>query len=410
MDYYDKLETLARSWRGKVCLFGAGVIGKTWGFDIVKCAGFKVDFYCDNKIESGTFVREKVKAISPCELYKYKENVLVFLTVSIKYQNSILEQLRSNDIQNIIIADFIWQQKIIEGILKSGDRKALERYKEIIDDKEYLTRQFKYHLGYSLNWNNPRTFNEKLQWLKLYDRKPEYVYMVDKSEAKTYIVDKIGEEGKEYLIPTLGVYGRFNEINFEELPEQFVLKCTHDSGSVVICNNKNSFNKDEAEYILTKGMERNFYWGTREWPYKNIKPRIIAEKYIVSEQSHDSEVLDYKLMCFNGKVECLFICSNRNSAEGLCVDFYDKYWNALSFTRHYPKSKNNFEKPRDFDKMIELAEKLSAGIKFIRIDFYYINQKIYLGELTLYPGAGFEEFEPMEWDYKLGKMIDLKQE
>ena len=269
-------------------------------------------------------------------------------------------------------------------------------------DKFYLKLLYRKKMKRKLNLEEPKTFNEKLQWLKIYDRNLEYTKMVDKNEAKKYVSKIIGED---YIIPTIGVWNNFNEIDFNKLPNQFVLKCTHDSGGIVICKDKAKFNINKAKKIINHSLKRNYFLNTREWPYKNIKPRIIAEKYMVDESGY--ELKDYKLMCFNGKVKCSFVCSNRNTASGLCVNFYDQNWKPMPFERHYPKNPIEIAKPNHYKKMVELAEKLSKNIPFVRVDFYIIENKIYFGELTFYPGGGMEEFTPEIWDYTLGSWLNL---
>lgn len=413
----------------------------------------------------------------------------------------------------------------------------------VVPEEWYLKRQFKKRVGYSLNLDNPRTFNEKLQWLKLYDRNPLYTKMVDKYEAKKYAADIIGEE---YIIPTLGVWDHFDEIDFDQLPGQFVLKCTHDSGSIVICKDKDKLDRKRAKEKLERGLRYNYYYrGGFEWPYKNVKPRIIAEKYMVDESRTElkdykvfnfngepkiiqvdydrfvehkrnlytvdwkyieaaiefatdaghqiprpkrldemlnlasklaadiphvrtdfysiedkiyfgemtffhgsgfekfipeefgaklgncvniqggvilsgngyilivratescTDLTDYKFMCFNGKMKCSFTCTGRNTDRGLYVTFYDRDWKKLPFSRHYPAEQIAMPKPVSYEKMVDLAEKISAPLKFSRIDFYEISGKIYFGEITFFPGNGMEEFSPEEWDYKIGSWIRL---
>ncbi len=278
---------------------------------------------------------------------------------------------------------------------------SLGRYNDW-DDKKYLEKVFECIMGKELDLDNPQTFNEKLQWLKLYDRKPEYTTMVDKYAVKKYVADIIGEE---YIIPTLGVWNHFDEIDFDKLPNQFVLKCTHDSGGIVICKDKNKLDLKSAKKKIEKCLKRNYYWSSREWPYKDVRPRIIAEKYMEDRQAH--ELIDYKFMCFNGEVKCSFTCSERFSEDGLKVTFFDKCWNVMPFERHYPASKNPPKKPINYNKMIQFSEQLSKGIPFVRVDFYEINGQLYFGELTFYPGGGFEEFTPEDWDYKIGSWLKL---
>ena len=269
-------------------------------------------------------------------------------------------------------------------------------------DERYLKIIFKIRTGQELNLNNPQTFNEKLQWLKLHDRRPEYSMMVDKYAVKKYVAEKIGEQ---YIIPTLGVWDRFDDIDFAKLPDQFVLKCTHDSGGLVICRDKSKFDIKTARKKINRCLKHNYFWGCREWPYKNVKPQIIAEKYM-SDSSY-SELTDYKLMCFNGTVKCIFTVTERFSKEGLKVTFFDCDWNRLSFSRHYPKSTLKIKPPINLKMMIKLAESLAKSIPFVRVDFYESGGKIYFGEMTFYPGSGFEEFSPEEWDKRLGDLIKL---
>ena len=273
---------------------------------------------------------------------------------------------------------------------------------KIIPDNIYLKLRYKYYTGKKLNLKNPQTFNEKLQWLKLYDRNPLYTKLVDKYEVRKYIADIIGEE---YLIPLISIYNSIEEINWNSLPNKFVLKCTHGSGANIICSDKSKLDIEDAKIKLKKWMQRNWYWYGREWPYKNVKPRIICEKYMVDESG--IELKDYKFMCFNGEVKCSFVCSNRNSPNGLNVDFYDMDWNLMPFERHYSNSGTKIPKPKNFEKMVGFAEKLSKNIPFVRVDFYETYGQLYFGELTFYPGSGFEEFTPEKYDYVLGSWLKL---
>ncbi|HWP98653.1 MAG TPA: ATP-grasp fold amidoligase family protein [Syntrophomonadaceae bacterium] len=274
----------------------------------------------------------------------------------------------------------------------------------LLPDKAYLKLKYKIIMGKRLNLENPQTFNEKLQWLKLYDRKPEYTMMVDKYEVRKYIAETIGEE---YLIPLLGVWDNFDEIDFENLPEQFVLKCTHNSGSIIICKDKSKLDINKVRKNMNSYLKRNHYWNAREWPYKNVKPRIIAERFMEDESGY--ELKDYKLMCFNGEPKCLFVCLNRYSSDGLNVDFYDMNWEPMPFERKYKNSGSQLKKPENFNSMIELSRVLSKHHQFLRTDFYEANGRLYLGELTFHPGSGFEEFRPDEWDKKLGDWLLLKE-
>lgn len=272
-----------------------------------------------------------------------------------------------------------------------------------IPDKLYLKLQYKNFIGKKLDLKNPETFNEKLQWLKLYNRNPLYTQLVDKYEVRKYIAKTIGEE---YLIPLLGVYDNFDEIDFDVLPSKFVLKPNHTSGNVYICKDKSQINYIQLKKEVNMWLKRRYYWIHREWPYKNVKPRIICEKYMVDESG--TELKDYKFMCFNGEVKCIFVCLNRNSVNGLNINIYDPSWNLMPFGRpNHLNSNTTILKPKNFYKMVQFAEKLSRDIPFVRVDFYETNGRLYFGELTFYPGAGFEEFNPESYDYLLGSWIRL---
>lgn len=273
-----------------------------------------------------------------------------------------------------------------------------------MSDRQYLSRLYKSIFGRNIDLDNPKTFNEKIQWLKLYDRKPEYTMIVDKYRVREYIARTIGEE---YLIPLLGVWEDPEDIDFDALPDQFVLKCNHNSGlGMCICKDKSKLDIQKVKAELKKGLKQDYYLSGREWPYKDVLPCVIAEKFIQDKQG---ALNDYKLMCFNGDVKCSFVCSNRFSTKGLHVTFFDRNWNVLPFERHYPSIKEGLSEPVQYAKMLELAEKLALGIPFVRVDFYEVDGKIYFGELTFYPGSGFEEFTPEEWDYKLGEWLTLPE-
>ena len=283
-------------------------------------------------------------------------------------------------------------------------KQFLKNLTRFIPDKLYLTILYYRYFHRLINWRNPKTFNEKLQWLKLYDRRPEYTTYVDKYKVRDYIAKTIGEI---YLIPLLGVWNSPDEIDFENLPNQFVLKCNHNSGlGMCICKDKSKLDIEKVKRELRKGLEEDYYLAWREWSYKNVPRKIIAETYMV-DNTELSSLRDYKFMCFDGKVKCSFVCSDRNTKEGLHVTFFDLDWNVLPFERHFPARKEGLPKPKCYEEMIMLAEKLSIGIPFVRVDFYEINEKVYFGELTFYPGSGFEEFTPRSADEWLGNFIKL---
>jgi len=286
-------------------------------------------------------------------------------------------------------------------IIKRVLGKALRLgFFNFLGDKAYI--KFKYWVSMSrrIDLKNPKTYNEKLQWLKLYNRKSEYTKMVDKYLVREYITEKIGEE---YLIPLIGVWDRVDDIDFDKLPEQFVLKCTHDSGGLVICKEKSKLDIKAAKKKIKKCLKSKFYKKTREWPYKNVKPRIIAEKYMVDESG--VELKDYKFFCFNGSPELMFVASGR--PHDTRFDFFDMEFNHLEFEHGHPMSDKLVCKPDGFKEMIELSKTLSEGIPHVRIDFYDINGKVYFGEITFFHHGGFVPFKPEEWDTKLGDMLVL---
>lgn len=232
------------------------------------------------------------------------------------------------------------------------------------------------------------------------DRNPEYSSLVDKYEVRKFIEKTIG---KEYLIPIIGVWDNIDDIDFHKLPNQFVLKCTHDSGGLVICLDKDSLNIEKTKKELIKSLNNNYYWGQREWIYKNIKPRIIAERYMVDESK--KELKDYKFFCFDGEVKAMFVATDRGIDTRF--DFFDLKFNHLPFIQHYPNANKTINKPKGFERMIELSKVLSKGIPHVRVDFYDISGKIYFGEMTFFHFSGWEKFEPSNYDEIFGSWLKV---
>ena len=278
------------------------------------------------------------------------------------------------------------------------DRKI--KILHLLPDKAYLKLRFRVKLHKKLDLKNPKTFNEKLQWLKLYNRNPEYTKMVDKYEVKNYVADIIGEE---YIIPTFGIYDKFEDINFDRLPKQFVIKCTHDSGGIVICRDKDKLNIEEAKNKIEKSLKNNYFYHGREWPYKSVKPRIIIEKYMFDKNFE--ELKDYKLFTFNGIPKIILVCSER-SKELKETWFNDKF-EKLDLMEGGHGVDSNLNRPRKLKEMIKLSEELSHNIPFVRVDFYEIGDRVYFGEMTFYPASGFEDFNPEKWNDIMGNFITL---
>ena len=274
----------------------------------------------------------------------------------------------------------------------------------LVSDKVFLYFQYRCICGKRLNLKSPISFNEKLQWLKLYDRKPHYPEMVDKHEAKKYVAKIIGDE---YIIPTLGVWNRFGEIDFDSLPNRFVLKCTHNSGCIVVCKDKSTFDIKKAETIIKVSLKENFYYSTSEWVYKNLQPRIIAEEYM---EDSTGELRDYKFFCFDGVPKALFIATDRlNKNEDTKFDFFDMDFEHLPFRGGHPNANKPIACPLSFEEMKEIAKELSKGIPHVRVDLYDVDGKVFFGELTFFHWGGIAPFDPPEWNDIFGSWINLPQ-
>lgn len=280
-----------------------------------------------------------------------------------------------------------------------------------LPDKLYLSLRYRCQMGHWINWKNPKTFTEKLQWLKVYDYKPEYTKMVDKLVAKDYVASRIGEE---YIIPTLGVWDKVEDIDWDSLPDQFVLKTTHGGGGcgVVVCSDKTHFDKAKAIEKLQTSMHSNAGKTYREKPYLNVPRKIIAEKFMAERRAKEnakiSDLPDYKFFCFNGEPHYCQVIRDRHTKE--TIDFYDMEWNHMPFVGLNPVAKNGVEpvaKPVHLEQIKEICRKLSKDIKFSRIDLYVIDDKEYFGEITFYPAAGLGEFTPTYWNERLGDLINL---
>lgn len=271
-----------------------------------------------------------------------------------------------------------------------------------LTDRMRIKLIWKRWMDYPLNLEHPKTFNEKLQWMKLYDRNPLYTTLVDKYAVKDYVKEIIGEQ---YIIPTLGVWESVEDIDFAKLPNQFVLKTTHDSGGVCICRNKSSFDFDAAKKKLKDSLHYDYYKLAAEWPYKNVPRRIIAEEYL--EDNYYHELRDYKFFCFAGEVKALFIATERQTRKEPYFSFFDRDYNHLDVVQGHPQAPVPPEKPFNYDLMIQLAETLSKDFPQVRVDFYEVNGKVYFGELTFFHHSGIVPFEPRKWDYVFGEWFQL---
>ncbi|MFB5283679.1 ATP-grasp fold amidoligase family protein [Peribacillus sp. Hz7] len=295
----------------------------------------------------------------------------------------------------------------INGIIKKPEKAVLwanwKGYLNWLPDKIYLNIMYKSRMKKKLNLKNPKTFNEKLQWLKIYDRHPKYIQMVDKYEVKKYITEKIGPD---YIIPTYGIWNSFDEINFATLPNQFVLKCTHDCGGLIICRDKSTFDIEIARNKINRCLKRNYFYNGREWPYKNVKPRVIAEKYM--EDPSSIVLKDYKFYCFNGKPEFVQLSQGMEKHSTASMAFLTLEWGRLPFERSdFLRIHKLPPKPLNFELMKSLAEKLAEGHLFLRVDLYEINENVYFSELTFSPTSGFIPIIPHEYDEQVGRLLVL---
>jgi len=285
---------------------------------------------------------------------------------------------------------------------------CIRRIGFLLPDKLFLSLRFRCLMVKWIDWKNPKTFNEKLQWLKVYNRKPEYTMMVDKAEAKRYAASIIGEE---HIIPTLGVWEHFDDIDFATLPDKFVLKTTNGGGGcgVVICRDKAAFNREDAKKKLERSLHSSIYRNYREWPYKDIQPRIIAEQFMTdSSQSEISELRDYKFFCVNGTAHNVMLCYGRLSGDTKFY-FFDREWNLLRLNKRGLAAPDDFSipKPKAIDEMFRLAGELSTGLPFARVDLYNVDGKIYFGEITFYPQSGFDPNLLPDTDKMFGDLIQL---
>ena len=285
-------------------------------------------------------------------------------------------------------------------------RKIVYIFASFFDDISFLKLYYWCITGEMLHLKSPKTFCEKINWLKINWKRPEFSELVDKVTAKEYVEKIIGEE---FIIPTIQVANDINKVNFKILPKQFVIKCTHDSGGVFICKNKEKFDIDSIKEKLRQNLERNFFNITREYPYKNVTPRILIESFL--EDSLNTDLNDYKFYCFNGKAEYCQLIANRSINE--TIDFYDRNWNhqefvGLTLSNIHPSNTIHI-RPMNYDKMLEISDKLANSIDspFVRIDLYNIKGRIYFGEITFYPASGMGKFLPNKWNYILGDMINL---
>lgn len=274
-----------------------------------------------------------------------------------------------------------------------------------VPDKKYLKKVFILNGGYVLNLDKPQSFNEKLNWIKINDRNPLYTRLADKYDAKKFVADNIGEK---YVVRSFGVYNSVDDIDIGTLPNRFVIKATHDSSGAVICKDKESFDLLSFKKKYSKIMRRNFYNRSREWPYKNITPRIIVDELLEDNTfiNKETTLIDYKFWCFNGEPKIMYVTVK--SSE-IFENFYDTNFNPVDINHGFPRHVPEFEKPKNFEKMLDLSRILAKKTEtsFVRIDFFNINGSIFFGEFTFFDWGGLRPFSDKDTDLILGKMIKL---
>ncbi len=274
----------------------------------------------------------------------------------------------------------------------------------VLPDKQYISLKYYFKTGERIDWDKPETFNEKLQWLKLHDRNPKYTSIVDKIEAKKYALSKINES---HIVPTIAIWDNIDDINWEVLPERFVIKTNHDSGGVVICDDKKNLDIEQAKKKLKQHLNSNYYLYGREWPYKNVRRKIFAEEFLSSDST--TGINDYKVFVFNGKPRIIQVDFDRFLDHKRNI--YDTNWNYVECELEYPTHPEiSIDKPHNLTKMLEMASELAADIPFARVDFYEVDKHLYFGEITLYPGSGFEVFKPYEWNKEIGTWLKIMPE
>lgn len=372
-----------------VIIFGFSEIGRELYNFLVREGLTNICCFCDNDI-----AKQNEKFVIP----------IISLDKAIKeYEEPfflIASQIYGDEIEKQIMSRGVLEEQILKYYHKNYEFFTTENpvfYEKELEEKYWI------NTGYRCNLKNPQTFNEKLQWLKLYYKKQEQTQLADKYEVRKYIKEKIGQE---YLIPLLGVYDNFDDIDFDKLPSEFVIKCSHDSGSVVICRDKTKLDIEQLKSKIDKRMELNCYYRSLEWPYKNIKPKIIIEKYMTDENS--DSLTDYKFYCFDGEPKFLYISTGLEDHSTAKISFVTLEWEFAKFQRNDYKLFNKLpKKPIKFDEMIKIAKILSKGHKFIRVDLYQINGQIYFSELTFFPCSGYMPFNDSRYDKEIGKMLTI---
>ncbi|GFI58908.1 hypothetical protein IMSAG025_02372 [Muribaculaceae bacterium] len=397
---------LSREWKGNVCLCGAGEIGGTWAYELISNAGFHIIFYCDNYRTGETLNNLDIK--KPEFLYANASDLLCFITVGVKISKQIEKQLKQNGVLNtFIINDINCINELARFVDENPATQINEKLKRVLSDEWWISRQFKDVFGYFPDLQNPKTMNEKLQWLKLNDQKPEYELLVDKYRVREYIAQNFGSD---YLVPLLYVTSDYEELSEDKIPDTHcIIKSNCSSHDFEIIRSKKDIDWEKLKLKYKKVFESNFYYVARERCYKEIKPLLLVEKLLETEEGKIPN--DYKLHFFNGKCEFVYCSVDREGMDYRKI--YDVNWNELVFDwstsdkNHIPKKGPDIPQPVSFGKMLEIGKKIAEDKRYVRVDFYDVHGKLYCGEITLYHGAGYDRFIPNEYDLIYGKKLIL---
>ena len=393
MDYRE-LEKICKK---RIVIWGYGAYGKAYAYLALKCVGSCLVAFCDREFKENESYKN-IPLISKEDFFENYLDVFTFISMkSIEQQEKVKHELKEHGIESAIFDQRSFSE-LCTSIIESEDEEVLERYNEIINDEKYLSYMYEFKTGEKLDLIAPKTFNSKLQWLKMHGKYDIYTKLVDKSEVKSIVAEVIGEE---YIIPTIGIWDSFEKIDFETLPDRFILKCTHDSGSALICHDKKTFDYESAKLMFKRALHTNLYWITREMPYKNVRPRIIAEPLL--ENSDGGELKDYKVFSFNGEPQIIQVDYDRFTNHTRAM--YSTNWDYLGFSTEYTLHKQEEPKPEKLEKILELTRKLSKDMDHTRVDFYIVGNNIYFGELTFFHGSGYEKFSDEYLNERMGAMI-----
>lgn len=393
---YKYLESIVSQYK-HICIWGFGKIGKSYVYLSLISAGATNLYYCDEAFRKNVSF-QGISLISEHDLFA-KSSVFVFIAIhDYDAQRSISQKLDGHGIPYSVFERFEFSQ-LCESVITSEETSIQEKYYRLINDKTYIMNVFKLRTGEVLNLNNATTMNEKIQWLKMNDKDARYSRIVDKYEVKKYVKEKIGE----YYVPTIGIWNSFLEIEFDKLPDKFAIKCTHDNNNCLICEDKREFDVEKARTVIDRGINTNFYWITREWPYKTIKHRIIVEPLLRDKMGSLEE---YKFMCFNGEPLFFWIRSEENGI--LTRNFYDINGRKLDYSfGNAPEKRTAIIDDMILADIKEKVRALAEGFKHIRVDTYRVGSKFYIGEMTLYTGSGMDKWHPYIESMKYGNLIRI---